>query len=299
MKPAQADFRLCRCDFNRRSPKRKIRFPALQADPIDKPMLITLTQGHLTLLDRCPRKFQETYLEGLAVPPDPALQAGQLWGKQFHLLMQQYGLGLPVEELLAADPDLQQSFQALLAAAADLLQPETADFYQSEHTRSLACNGYVLTAIYDLLIVRSPTAEIVDWKTYLQPRDRPSLEQDWQTRLYRYILVETTDLPPEAVTMTYWFVRSRDPQTGTIAPQRVDLPYSAAQHDRTHRDLLRLTDALSTYQGPPPHFPQIPIEEGWCDRCPFALRCDRGGQGILAEAALHLPSLEEIEEIPI
>ncbi|MBD2256876.1 PD-(D/E)XK nuclease family protein [Pseudanabaena sp. FACHB-2040] len=259
--------------------------------------MTNLTQGHLSLLETCPRKFQQIFLEGLTVPPSPDLQASQLWGNRFHLLMQQRELGLPLPGNLADEEHLRDCMAALLERAPELFQSEPTHFRQSEHRRSLAFNGYSLTVIYDLLICRPGSGLIVDWKTYLQMRDRNSLAQDWQTRLYLYVLVETTDLSPEQVAMSYWFVRHRDAQTGEFLPQEVQITYSSKQHEQTRQDLLKLTADLSGYQQSG-HFPQVSLAQESCDRCLFVSPCGRlpesGAAGLSS-----LPSLAEIEEVPL
>lgn len=265
-------------------------------------MLNNLTQGHLSLLEECPRKFRQVYLEGLLGPPAPDLLTSQLWGKRFHLLMQQRELGLPLlpDSPAPMDPmdvGLLECVQALIAAAPALFRAEAGQFRQSEHLRSHAFNGYSLTAIYDLLILTPSSGLIVDWKTYFQARDRKRLEQDWQTRLYLYLLVETTDLAPEQVAMSYWFVRQRDPQTGKLAPQEVNLTYSSQKHERTRQDLQRLTTALTSYQTSR-EFPQVGLGQGRCDRCAFVVPCDRLATGT-EHGLLQLPSLAEIEEVPL
>jgi hypothetical protein len=175
----------------------------------DLPVLaMPLTQGHLKQLETCPRRFQYSYLEQVTVPNDPAVLERQQWGTQFHLVMQQRELGLSVAAMLAKDPELEVAVNRLLETAPELFSaPRPDDFRRSEHRRQLAFNGYLLTVIYDLLIMTPQQAQIVDWKTYLRPPHQAQLEQDWQTRLYLYVLVETTELTPEQVSMSYWFVR--------------------------------------------------------------------------------------------
>lgn len=255
-------------------------------------MLTNLTQGHLRLLDECPRKFRQVYLEGLSGPPSPDLQNSQLWGNRFHLLMQQRELGLPL--LPIPEADLPDCVRSLLASAPDLFHDQPEVFRQSEHRRSWLVNGYSLTVIYDLLILSQTAGQIVDWKTYFQLPNPARLEVDWQTRLYLYGLVETTRLRPDQVTMSYWFVRHRDPQTGQFAPQRIQIAYSQAKHERTHQDLLRLTQALTDYQRTG-DFPQVSLEQGRCGDCAFGTVCDRTHPLPL----LDLPSLAEVEEVPL
>ncbi|MEL6502777.1 MAG: PD-(D/E)XK nuclease family protein, partial [Cyanobacteria bacterium J06623_1] len=58
--------------------------------------LLRLSQGQLNLLETCPRKFQNTYLEQLRPPANPEYEEKQLLGSRFHLLMQQREMGLKI-----------------------------------------------------------------------------------------------------------------------------------------------------------------------------------------------------------
>lgn len=254
-----------------------------------------LSQGQLTLLEYCPRRFQHSILESLTVPPSPALLEGQQWGDRFHLLMQQREMGLPIDPVLAQDPELQACLEQLRIRAPDLFDSTQERFRQSEHGRSLIFNAYWFTVVYDLLRQWDDHAAIVDWKTYLRPKELPYLQHDWQTRLYLYVLVETTTLKPSQVDMTYWFVRARNPETDVLEPQQVRIPYSEAIHTQTQQDLERLTNQLTRLLATSNSFPQLSIGDSKCDHCPFAVRCQRG----IARSTdtTDLPSLEAIEEV--
>lgn len=242
---------------------------------------LRLSQGHLNLLATCPRKFQHIFLDQLSAPPPPEQQERQVWGSRFHLLMQQRQLGLPIESLVQADDELQQCFAGLIATAPQLL--DTASVSEltersSEHRRTCSLHGYPLTVIYDLLSLEPHHAQIFDWKTYLRPRDRQNLALDWQTRLYPFVLAETSDYSPEQITMLYWFVQARDPQTGELAPQCLTFPYDSDLHEQTRQDLRQLLDQLTVWldayhQGVP--FPQVNPSAGVCPTCHFSGRCQR------------------------
>lgn len=259
--------------------------------------MLRLSQGQLSLLEYCPRRYQYTILESLSVPSSPELLAAQQWGDRFHLLMQQREMGLPIDPVLQADAELQTCLTQLQAQAPQLFDPTGEIFRQSEHERSLIFHDYWLTGVYDLLRLWRDRAEIVDWKTYLQPKSRDFLQQDWQTRLYLYVLAATTDYPPDAIAMTYWFVRAEDPQTHRQAPQQVRIAYSDAAHRQTQQDLERLTQRLTTLLSTGEPLPQVPPGSPACETCPFAVRCQRGFAR--EAAALSLPSLDEIAEVPI
>lgn len=254
--------------------------------------VIALSQAHLTLLESCPRRFQYIFNQSLAVPPKPEGQEAARWGSQFHLLMQQQALGIPIEAMSMANGDMTDKLKALRQRAPHLFEPSPGEqLRQSEHQRTLAFNGYLFTVIYDLVVLTPDSGLLVDWKTYLKPPPQQTLAHDWQTRLYLYVLAETSHLSPEQLTMVYWFVRHRDERGEDLPPSDYRFVYGLQQHDQTRADLSRLTDWLSTLrQGD--EFPQTTVLDR-CGRCPFQIRCQRG-----PELALPL-DLEGIEEISL
>ncbi len=235
-----------------------------------------LSQGHLNLLTTCPRKFQYTFLEQLAAPPTPEQQEKLNWGNRFHLLMQQRELGLPIESIVAEDPQLQIWFNSFISAAPEILiaVTDSTSFREAEHSRTLKFQDYLLTVIYDLLIADQEQAQILDWKTYARPNQRQWIEKNWQTRLYCYALVATSNYFPEQVSLTYWFVQSEKERESPS----LKFSYDSRQHQQIHEDLTDLLNQLTVWlqeyeQGE--FFPQIPETAGHCQNCTFAIRCHR------------------------
>jgi hypothetical protein len=261
--------------------------------------MLTLTQGHLRQLETCPRRYQYTYLDHVTAPTDPAMLERQRWGTQFHQVMQQRDLGLPMADLLREDPALETAVNGLLAAAPELFGPQPGGFRQSEHRRTLAFNGYGLTAIYDLLVLGATSGQIIDWKTYQRPPNAAQLAQEWQTRLYRYLLVETSALRPEQVSMTYWFVAPPAAQGPPTPPSSITISYTAAQHRRTEADLKRLTDTLTALLATGNALPKVDLAQGHCIHCPFAVRCQRSSERYGLEGGMALPAIADIAEIPL
>ncbi|MBW4592563.1 MAG: PD-(D/E)XK nuclease family protein [Brasilonema angustatum HA4187-MV1] len=236
--------------------------------------LLRLSQGQLNLLERCPRQFQHTYLEQLHSPLDPEHEERQTLGSRFHLLMQQREMGLPIDTFLQEDAQLQRWMSAFANAAPEILNstPNSQTFRESEHYRTLQVQDYLLTVIYDLLIADNQQAQILDWKTYPKPSQKRKLEQNWQTRLYLYVLAETSNYLPENISMTYWFVQPEG------KPQSVKFSYNTTRHQQTAKKLnqllSRFTDWMEHYyQGQP--FPQEPEGSKACDYCQYTTRCNR------------------------
>ena len=205
---------------------------------MSEPDLIRLSQGHLNLLSICPPKFQQAYIDSGSLPA-PEHKESMDWGSRFHLLMQQRELALPIEPLLATETELDRSLKALIQAAPELA-PNANAWREAEHCRTLSIDRFLFTVIYDLLIAAENNATILDWKTYRQPIGIKKLQHNWQTRLYLYVLAETSEYKPEQLQMTYWFVRSGNPTSVTI-------PYTQQQHRQTEKELTILLKDLTTW----------------------------------------------------
>ncbi|MBD2297525.1 PD-(D/E)XK nuclease family protein [Nostoc sp. FACHB-190] len=259
------------------------------------PNLLRLSQGQLNLLERCPRQFQHTYLEQLNSPADPEHEERQTLGSRFHLLMQQREIGLPIDSLLQADAQLQKWMSAFANAAPDIVTPTTNNqiFRESEHYRTLQVQDYLLTVIYDLLIADNQQAQILDWKTYPKPPDKRKLAQNWQTRLYMYVLAETSEYLPENISMTYWFVQSEG------RPQNIKYTYDNKQHQQTAKKLNQLLNNLTTwlklYQKSQP-FPQVIETSKVCNYCQFAVRCQRiqSGEDTVIYPLVNIDNIQEV-----
>lgn len=206
---------------------------------------IHLSQNHLTIFENCPRQFQDIYLDNFSLISEPEKEEKQLWGKHFHLLMQQRELGLNLDNVLSENQEIAQYFERLLTVEPDLFVKKKDELRDAEHCRTLAINDYLFTVIYDLLITNTNEAKIIDWKTYPQPTQKNKLIKNWQTRLYLYVLSETSNYLPEQISFTYWFVKLPK------QPEKVTLNYDTKQHKKTaqdiHKLLTRLDENLEKY----------------------------------------------------
>jgi hypothetical protein len=274
--------------------------------------MLRLSQRHLKILETCPRQFEHIYFDRLTPPPTPTQQAKTQLGSDFHLLMQQRELGLPIEPILARLPQLAGWMESIVTTAPELFTSTPQTWRESEHVRTLTINNYLFTAIYDLLILQPDRADIVDWKTYPLPKYKKDLDREWQTRLYLYVLAETSGYLPKQINFTYWFIQS-NPQ-----PKSVRIAYTQSQHRQTHLDLLTLLDKFSNwldaYQADREHFPQVTAVTGTCDYCSFAPSCGRkrieGHSSSLTAIDAELPAgqtattsiqelLQQIPPVPI
>ncbi|MGJ3247887.1 MAG: PD-(D/E)XK nuclease family protein [Elainellaceae cyanobacterium] len=261
-------------------------------------MRMRLSQSHLTMLDLCPRKFQYTYLDQYGTPISPDQQLRFEWGNQFHLLMQQRELELPIDYAVPNDErHLLQHVGALVDGAPDLFQVQPGRIRQSEHRRSLTVQDYLLTVIYDLVVLDDQQAQIVDWKTYPKPQNRHHLEHHWQTKLYPFVLAETSDYAPEQISMTYWFVQAGRDQIPR--PQHLRFGYSIAQHEQIRHELTGKLSQLTEWlerDHRTASFQKVDDALGVCERCSFAIRCQRG-EFSPSTRDERLPPVSEIQEV--
>ncbi len=262
-------------------------------------MIPYLSQSQLKLLETCPRKFQHVFIDGLPTPPNIEGQESMEWGSRFHLLMQQRELGLSVNSFLEADDRLSRWFENFVSAAPELFADvgETA-FRQAERDISLEFDDFLLLGRYDLFVADDRAAKILDWKTYPRPKNRAVLAKDWQTRLYLFLLAETSDYPPDAISMTYWFANSQ-PQA---EPQYLSFAYDSKQHQRIKKELRSLLDKLENWlqdydNGIP--FPMVAETDGACDRCTFSSRCDRDTDSLGEGSTDAIADISSIEEVVI
>jgi PD-(D/E)XK nuclease superfamily len=249
-----------------------------------------LSQGHLKTLQECPRKFEYIYLKSLSLLPPIDQQQTMQFGSDFHRLLHQQELGMPIEPFLSADSALAVALAGLRKAAPHLWQADPQIQRRSEEVRTFLLGDYLFTAIYDLLLL-GETAQIIDWKTYGRPKQAELLDRDWQTRLYLYALVATSDYQPAEISFTYWFVQNQPPQSVTFR-------YSDEQHRQTQQEISSLLEQLTSWLSSGESFPQLEYTNPLCAKCHFAARCSRSVNKS-PELTLEQLVLADIPEVPV
>ena len=194
-----------------------------------------ITQAHLRVLDREPHRFEGLYLDGVELPTLAGNWSALERGKQFHQLLQQQEMGLPIQAMVDADPELGRYFQAFASYPPPLLAGQR----RSEYPLAMPFQGVQLYGIVDLLVEAGDRAQIVDWKTYWRSPDSATLANDWQTRLYLFLLAETRDYEPERLSMLYWF--SEQPS------QWVEVSYDADTHAQNRAAIGESIESLKQW----------------------------------------------------
>lgn len=219
--------------------------PLNSSEPPTDSRVWRISQSYLNRFEFCPRWFQDTILERREPPLPPEQQERLAQGNRFHYLMQQRELGLPTAALIAEEPQLGQWLQDFLERAPQWISPNPVTTpntrRDAEHERTLAFEGVLLVVRYDLLLCGTNHAQILDWKTYRRPPKSDWLKRNWQTRLYPFVLAETSDYPADAISMTYWFVEASEAEES----QCWQFDYSQAEHEATRKELSNLLANLT------------------------------------------------------
>lgn len=255
-----------------------------------------LSQSSLQDYVDCALRFRLRYVERLtypAVDSEPALEneKHQQEGEYFHRLVQQYLIGLPVEQVgkLANTENLRRWWVNFLQQFPN--RDELRSIYP-EMTLSAPLGNYRLLAKYDLIAIRDGKATIYDWKTYRKRPRNEWLSARMQTRVYRAMLVKAgahlnkgVRLQPEDIEMIYWFADFPN------EPARFD--YTAAQFQRDWDLLLKVSGeiTLRQAQGAASYPPTDDRQK--CAYCTYRSYCERGiGAGDWEEAESEMQAEE-------
>ncbi len=222
-------------------------------------LLPNISQQHLQLWTTCRRKFRHTFLDEINFPINHELQEKLTLGRQFHLLVQQHQLDIDVSKMADTESSLQNWFHSYLKHPPQMICGE----HFPEQKRSVQFGKTTLTAIYDLVILGQTSAQIIDWKTHQNPIVHSILADHWQTKLYLFILQETTNFAPEQISMTYWFANA-DPSQKTV-----EISYTADRHQATARTLNRILQEMTEDD----HYLPLPLDSKPCNYCEFLARC--------------------------
>jgi len=258
--------------------------------------ITSISQGNLNIWETCRRKYQYKFLEVLSLPEADLDRKKKLQlGSEFHLLMQQQQLGLDVSDLASSDERLQTWLAAFKDHPPVMIEGDrlcehrrtleiSQEFLSDHHQNSDHLQGYfVLTAIYDLLILGDRQAQILDWKTHQVAIAKDTLIANWQTQLYLYLLAKTTNYAPEQLSMTYWFANTAE---------SVVINYSQTDYERTGKKIQGILREIAQAQ----EYPTLKdVHSSDCKYCEFRDRCDRGE--MLTKFTSN--NLEDIPEIVI
>ena len=150
--------------------------------------------------------------------------------KRFHLLMQQIGLGIPIDNLLAEYP----YFKKWIDTAKTYTQ--IPGDKQWNINLSHEFNGVYLIEHYDFIVNYNNKIIAVDW-TISKPQNFEYLQSSWKTQLRLFLLHETKNIPCEDVSLVYIFANC-----GTV----YQCCYTDKQHQKNWQALELIIPAQSS-----------------------------------------------------
>ena len=125
--------------------------------------------------------------------------------------------------------------------------------------------------VYDYLVLKPESALILDWKTYRQPNPSSAIAKLWQSKLYPYVLHQTSQYDANQIELRYWFFHND-------TAQKLSLPYTDTEYRETDRQLTylltQLNHWLTDYTDHATPFPQT-SDLKTCNSCTYAVRCNR------------------------
>ena len=263
-----------------------------------------LSQGSLQDFVECRRRFYLRYIQRLAWPAvqsEPVLEFERYMqqGEQFHRMVQQHQLGLPLERLtpMALGDDLSRWWLNYLSQSREGGSLETlvgdGSRRYAEISLAFPLGPVRLVAKFDLLSVTPQgRAVIFDWKTARKRPRRQWLAAHLQTRVYPYLLVQAgaylnqgRPFEPEQVEMVYWFANFPE------QPER--FPYSASAFNADGEYLAELVSGIQRLEEQ--DF-TLTSDQRRCAFCVYRSLCERGDKaGMLAEYELEIETGEGFE----
>lgn len=237
-----------------------------------------ISQHSLGDLEDCPRRFALKYKASrywpgpLPVDSEPEATAAIRTGQLFHRLVQQQALGLDVKGVLAAEAERLPRLGVLWAMYSASPHARPKGEVNTEAPLHFTFAGAPFMVRFDRLVKDGDDWEILDWKT--GKTTRSTLEKSFQTRLYRFALVqagavydEGRPIAPERVRMTYW-----DVQRGR--PEEFRYDQATYEADRARFEELAATVLQPFDEGlqDDPRFPRT-RSRARCERCSFESYC--------------------------
>ncbi len=251
-----------------------------------------LSQSDLNLLQICPPYFEKVYFQKVIEPHNLEYQEKTQWGKSFHLLMQQYNLGLEIDNFAPNNPELIKQVTALINQTQNIWFSSEIKFREAEYQVNYTWNNYMFTVIYDLLVLSPNQATIIDWKTYRQPEQKDKILGNWQTKLYLYVLAEKFNYLPEQIFFDYWFISSAE------KIEKYSIQYSNLFHQQIKQDLAdilhKFEDLITNFYLQKINFPH----HDKCEQCHYRHHFNQQKEKSSPQN-IGLTSFDNIEQIEI
>ncbi|MFB2891659.1 hypothetical protein ACE1CI_01825 [Aerosakkonemataceae cyanobacterium BLCC-F50] len=145
---------------------------------------------------------------GCLCPPEiisPASASARCLGEQFHLIMQQSLMGIPIDSLLNNHSQLKQWFSGLQLLSPEIWCEEANTCQSYSHQIDYFYGDVILTSNFDLLISKNKKLEIVNWTTDSQ-FNLTDIQWQWRTELDLFLMAQTDTYLPEQIQLSYWLL---------------------------------------------------------------------------------------------
>ncbi|HEY9721702.1 MAG TPA: PD-(D/E)XK nuclease family protein [Oscillatoriaceae cyanobacterium] len=249
-----------------------------------------LSANALTQYSFCERRFALRYKASRYWPapeggPEREGPNPLALGSAFHQLVHQRVLGLDLDGTLALRETELPELGVLWRAFSQSPHAVGANArLWTEQALHFAIAGVPVEVRYDRLAEEDGRWTILDWKT---GRVSAKIRGTWQTKLYRYALVEAgealtgTPIAPEQVTLVYWEV----PKGHAVA-----FPYDADEHAAIRAELEAIAGRVTApFDDAPADDANFKRNPDHCGQCPFDAYCNRAPLPLPASAQRTLP----------
>lgn len=149
----------------------------------------------------------------------PASASAKCLGEQFHLIMQQSLMGMPIDSLLNNHSQLKQWFSGLQFLAPEIWCEEANTGKSYSHQVDYFYGDVILTSTFDLLISNSEQLEIVNWTTDTH-FSLTDIQWQWRTDLDLFLMAQTDTYLPEEIQLNYWLLNH------STLPMKFSIHYS-------------------------------------------------------------------------
>ena len=197
--------------------------------------MLQINAEMLELLEEDYQKFEQYFINHKYPLINPDLSPNLRNGQQFHLLIQQLIMGLPIEPFLETYPEMAHWVQQLYPIINIPAQKK-----QCNISREMLIGDCQLIAHYDLLIEGGEKVIAVDWTTKKHIPQPEKLEKSCQTQLQLFLLTETLEIIADNISITYCFVNGGD------YPTIYQFNYSQEKHDAFIERLAMTLSKLPT-----------------------------------------------------
>jgi hypothetical protein len=189
----------------------------------------------LEILATDPEKFPDFEPESIYTPGFG--DRVNILSKQFHLIMQQIGMGLSVEPLLNNSPQLKAWVEKVQPI---INTPAIAKSWNASLQKLISNN--LLVAQYDLILEREERLIAIDWSVQHRPLSYQQLLKSWQTQLRLFLLLENSSFAPEQISISYLLFNTKS------API-YHFEYSRQQHEEFQQKLKGILSKLPETKG--------------------------------------------------